>query len=589
MISYNHKKKTLDWSKIPAIKLIFRILMALLLISVSRWLIYLFNTAFFHHLTLEQALRLYVVGMRFDLVVIAYANALMILFYCLPFKFICNRVLQRLLSIYYVIVNAAVILLNMVDVVYFRHFGQQMTAEVLKGGYRAIEGLGVIVDQLVVDYWYVLVLTALFVMVLVVVGERTRLDSSGPSQEEGHSWALVQWVSLLVFAVATPIAARGGIQQETVDKSTALRYADSQNMPIVLNTPFNLMRGSDVNAKEHHYEGLEDVDFSPIHFSGATNRFISDSLCSSPNLVFIVLKGLGQEMTGYYNPDQRYPLTTFLDSLLAQSLTFNGRANGRRSVEVLPALFSGIPPLNNDPTVTVETGLVGHLWTTLMRQGYKTILLRSNNAAATIDTLEQPFAAVVYPSYTPKHIALPEESYLWSNDEKAVYYTDRALHDFFEEASAKPWFDSTLFVVTSDCSNDEHFLPEYSNIWGMYAIPIAFHMPSHIEPLRCDELAQQTDLNISIPAALGINDTVFSFGRNLFDTLTKPSFITYINLTYQFSDGQYLIQSDGNNTIGVFNIRRDRQLDDNLIDRIQCEDIAIIMKKIIQEYNNYYN
>ena len=75
---------------------------------------------------------------------------------------------------------------------------------------------------------------------------------------------------------------------------------------------------------------------------------------------------------------------------------------------------------------------------------------------------------------------------------------------------------------------------------------------------------------------------------NLFDTLTQPTFIAYINQTYQFSDGRYLIQSDGDNTIGVFNIHRDRQLNDNLIDRIQCEDLAKIMKKIIQEYNNRF-
>ena len=70
--------------------------------------------------------------------------------------------------------------------------------------------------------------------------------------------------------------------------------------------------------------------------------------------------------------------------------------------------------------------------------------------------------------------------------------------------------------------------------------------------------------------------------------LDEPNTIAYINQTYQFSDGRYLIQSDGDNTIGVFNIQRDRQLNDNLVDRIQCEDLARIMKKMIQEYNNRF-
>ena len=74
----------------------------------------------------------------------------------------------------------------------------------------------------------------------------------------------------------------------------------------------------------------------------------------------------------------------------------------------------------------------------------------------------------------------------------------------------------------------------------------------------------------------------------MFDTVSDPFFIAYINQTYQYSDGQYLVQSDGDNTIGVFNILRDRQLNDNLIDRIKCDDIARKLKECIQEYNNRF-
>ena len=71
-------------------------------------------------------------------------------------------------------------------------------------------------------------------------------------------------------------------------------------------------------------------------------------------------------------------------------------------------------------------------------------------------------------------------------------------------------------------------------------------------------------------------------------TVSNPYSIAYINQTYQYSDGRYLVQSDGDNTIGIFNILTDRQLSDNLIDRIQCEDLARLMKQHIQEYNNRF-
>ena len=639
MNAYTYKKKKLNWFNLPVVRLLFRLLIVLLLFSVSRWLIYLFNTDFFHHLTLKEALRLYLVGMRFDLVVIAYANMPMILFFCLPFKFIYNRMLQSILSVYYVFVNSVIIILNMVDVIYFRFIGKRMTSELFQFLGNPDENIWAILGQVIVDYWFILVLMILFVLVLVVVSKRTRLEAE---QAEGYTrWPFIQWMSLLVFTVLTILAARGGLQHKPVNMTTALRYADSQNVPIVLNTPFTIVKSSTSHGlTEKDYEGLEDVDFTPIHFNTEANRFVTDSLEYQPNLVYIVLESIGQEMTGYYNPDRRYPLTPFLDSLLEKSLTFDGRANGRRSIEALPSLLSGIPSLMDVDFTSSPyfNNRIDGLGLSLQQQGYLTAMFHGGNNGTmnfdvyaknagfehyygrteynndddfdgrwgifdgpflqyslnTMDGFDQPFAAVIYtlsshhPYTLPKGFELPQEAYLWSGFEKTVYYADCALRDFFAEAATKPWYDSTLFVITADHANTEHYLPEYSNIWGMYSIPIAFYMPSRLSPVDSKELAQQTDLNLSILSALGINDTVFSFGRNLFDSITQPSCIAYINQTYQFSDGRYLIQSDGDHTIGVFNLHHDPQLNDNLIDRIQCEDLAKIMKKMIQEYNNRF-
>ena len=69
--AYRKKKEKISLGSIPITHLLFRLLIVLILFSLSRWLIYLLNTEFFHHLTLRESFRLYFVGMRFDLVVIA--------------------------------------------------------------------------------------------------------------------------------------------------------------------------------------------------------------------------------------------------------------------------------------------------------------------------------------------------------------------------------------------------------------------------------------------------------------------------------------------------------------------------------------
>ena len=636
---YSANKKKVKPFEIPVVRLAFKLLIVLLLFSVSRWLIYLFNEEFFHHLNLMQALKLYFSGIRFDLVVIAYANFPVILFHCLPSKVIYHKVLQGIFNLYFIIANALIIVFNMIDVIYFRFIGKRMTSEFFQFFGNSDENIWPIVGQVFVDYWYMLVLTALFVMVLIVVAKRSQLK---PEQAASNKrWYLTQWISLLVFAVLTPIACRGGLQTKPVNMTTALKYADSQNVPIVLNTPFTIVKSSTGQAlHEVHYYEPEDMEFSPIHDDLTPNRFVGDSLGYKPNLVYIVLESFGQEMITYYNPQRRYHLTPFLDSLLEQSLTFNGFANGRRSIEALPSLFSGIPSLMDVDFTSSSyfNNRVDGLGLTLKPLGYHTSMFHGGNNGTmnfdvyaknagfesyfgrneygndadfdghwgifdgpflqycirNINTFNQPFATCIYtlsshhPYTMPKGFEMPQESYLWSGFEKTVYYVDCALRDFFVEAAKQPWFDSTLFVITADHANTEHYLSEYSNIWGMYSIPIAFYMPSQIAPLRTDELAQQVDLNVSILSALGVNDTVFSFGRNVFDSLSEPNAIAYINQTYLYSDGVYLVQSDGNNTFGVFNIQRDRLLNDNLIDHIQCADLAKKMKERIQEYNNRF-
>ena len=165
-MNYYATKKNKERLQNPLITLIIRLLIVLLLFSLSRWLIYLFNLDFFNHLSLGESLRLYFVGMRFDLVVIAYANIPVILYYCLPFKFIYRRGFQRIMNIYYVLVNSVILLFNMIDVIYFRFIGKRMTSEFFQFFGNSDENIGPIVGQIFVDYWYMLVLTLLLLMVL---------------------------------------------------------------------------------------------------------------------------------------------------------------------------------------------------------------------------------------------------------------------------------------------------------------------------------------------------------------------------------------------------------------------------------------
>ena len=635
---YNVRKKKNQWLSSPLMLLIYRLLAVTLLFSFTRWMLYLFNMQFFPNLHLGKSMRLYGCGLRFDMVVLSYINIPVILYYTIPFKKLHNKFLQTFIDIYFVIVNSIAIILNLIDTIYFRFIGKRMTSELFQFFGDGDENATGIVWQLVIDYWYMFLFGILAILMLVVVAKITRVRFGQTDETKG--WYLKQSLSLIVLAALTVIGCRGGTQHKPIGMIKALEYAEPHHVPIVLNTPFTIAKGANSQILEH-MQLVEDV-YDPIVSIKAPVRYIKSEETPNDtipdNLVLIILESFGQEMIGYYNPEHSNRITPFLDSLLSQSLTFDGRANGRRSIESLPSILSGLPSLMDVdlPTSPYFDNDLEGFGIKLKEHGYNTSMFHGGNNgtmnfdifaqqvgfdhyygrdeynndgdydgkwgifdgpflqyfAETLDSIPQPFASLVYtlsshhPFTLPKGFKLPKESYNWSGFERTVYYTDCALRDFFRTAAQKPWFENTLFIITSDHANTEHYDHNFNNIWGMYAIPIAFYQPNKIIPERSNEMAQQIDLGTSILSALHINDTVFSFGRNLFDTLQSPSWISYINQTYQYSDGNYLIQSDGKNVIGVFNLKNDSLLDNNLINHIQCPDLLLKFQAQLQEYNN---
>lgn len=632
------KKQREEWLTSPPILLVYRLLASLLVLSLSRWMLYLFNLQFFHQMSLSEALFLFFYGMRFDFAVTIVINLPVILHYSFPSRSIFKRFPQRISDFLYVVTNAFAILLNFVDIITFRFFGRHLSIDFMNLLHTSDEISWGSVGQVLFDYWFLLLLYILFVTTLHVVAKHTRLRED--KQHIIKRWQLRQVICLILMLASSLFVWRNELKTRSVDMEMTLHYTTPQNVPILLNTPFCILSSHDTPPENPH--STQNYSDTFIHTDlTAAHYLIPDSLVTDTlptNVVVIIMKGIGQEMIGYYNPTHRFQLTPFLDSLLTQSLTFNGRSNSRRSTEALPALLSGIPSLmdddfcNSDYAQNDFDAFAQHL----QQRGYNTIFMHGGSngvmgfdrfsqragfknyfgrieydddadydgqwgiydgpflqyAAKTLNRIHEPFATAIYmlssryPYKVPRDFVFPEESYYWTGFEKTVFYTDCALRDFFSTASQMPWFDRTLFIITSDFSNNEHFQSEYSNFWGMYAIPIVFYWPERIEPQRSEEVAQQIDLGPSILSALDVNDTIFCFGRNLFGDSTKQNFVSYFNLVYQYFDGTYLVQSDGHQSYGIYRPFLDPMLKDNLYGRLQCPDIFEKLYRYLDEYKN---
>ena len=100
-----------------------------------------------------------------------------------------------------------------------------------------------------------------------------------------------------------------------------------------------------------------------------------------------------------------------------------------------------------------------------------------------------------------------------SNRAGAVKYCDYAIGEFISNASTKPWFDNTLFVIVADhCagSSGQTELPILE-----YQIPLIVYNPNIVKPQRIDKLASQIDLG---PTLLGIMNWTYKskfFGKDI--------------------------------------------------------------------------
>jgi phosphoglycerol transferase MdoB-like AlkP superfamily enzyme len=126
--------------------------------------------------------------------------------------------------------------------------------------------------------------------------------------------------------------------------------------------------------------------------------------------------------------------------------------------------------------------------------------------------------------------------------EGAVKYTDYAIGKFIKEASLKPWFSNTIFVIVADhCAYaaGKVELP----VTG-YHIPMLLYSPLHLQPQKFERLTSQLDIVPTILGILKMNYRSKFYGYDIFDLPAgrERAFIsTYQGLGY-IRDSQLIIQ-----------------------------------------------
>jgi phosphoglycerol transferase MdoB-like AlkP superfamily enzyme len=211
--------------------------------------------------------------------------------------------------------------------------------------------------------------------------------------------------------------------------------------------------------------------------------------------------------------------------------------------------------------------------------------------AKKLDAMRQPFFAGILTLSSHNPFKMPKDAQGLDIKEGThpmhalASYTDHAIREFFETISQYSWFDSTLFVFTADHTG-EATVPIADNRYMLYQIPIFFYHPLSDMP-ETKGIIQQTDIMPSIFSYLKIDRPVFSFGNNVFDSTYTPYAVNYLSGIYQLITEDFILQFDGKNTMGFFNLKSDIQMQNNLIDFLIPNEHAFYerkLKAIIQSY-----
>ena len=570
-------------------------------------------------------------GIRFDFSVIILSNCVFILLFLFPIPLRENKVFKLLLKWLFIIVNSLAMLANCIDFVYFRFTLKRTTSDVFNFlGSGKGNDLGRLLPTFLKDYWYVFFLWALFSIAVYYIYKKTEKKNNLEWNTKQYIYQFLIYIISIVFFI---IGYRGGFQLKPITTVNAVEYTSVKYIPILVNTPFTILKTLDVEGIEPKKYFADDKElakiYSPYH-KGKKEGF------KKLNVFIIALESFSKEYIGGLN-GRKVGYTPFLDSLMKESYTFtNAFSDGKKSIEGIPAIVASIPSWSNEPYIFSQYGSnqINSLASLLKKEGYYSAFFHGgdngtmgfdvfanfagydnyygrkeyNNekdydgnwgiwdeeflqyTANTINKKQQPFFATLFTltSHHPYNVPDRYKTKFKSGTleiEKAISYTDFALSKFFETAKKMPWYNNTLFVLSADhtgVSEDSYF----NNRIGNYSIPIIYFMPNSNLKRFDSTTTQHIDIMPSVLDYINYPNPYFAFGTSVFDSTADHFALNINNDVYQYIQNKYTLQFDGEKSIELCNYMNDSLLKNDLLHKKPdvVKQMETKAKAIIQTY-----
>lgn len=608
-----------------------RLFLLLIAFQLARLFFFLVNYSYFSTSSTGDILSVFFYGIRFDYATIVYYNGIFLLLSILPFSSLGRKPWQTILKSIYIAVNSVLLMADLGDAVYFGFSNKRTTADFFSAT-GPFEDFIILLPKYLSDFWFVPLAAIGLIALLIVFYPKYRLYRAKrlPTTVFQHT---IIWFAFLITASSVYFLARG-FSLKPIRIITAAEYTEGSNIPLVLNTGFSIITTlASEDLPQFKFFSPEELEtIYPIR-----KDFSHQGDFRKLNVVVIIMESFGKEYVGSFNHSRGY--TPFLDSLLKQGTNcLNAFACGRKSIEALPAILSGIPALSPTPFITSQfaSNEISGIPYLLRQEGYHTSFFHGGRKGTMgfdyfanlagiehyfsmedypdeegfdgnwgiydeeyfqyfnqkLTSFSQPFFSCIFSLSSHHPYRIPEKykgKFLPGQLDihESVQYADYALKRFFESASKEEWYANTLFVITADHTSLTE-MRKYQTSSGAYEVPLLLYQPNDSTmPDYIETYCSHIDIFPTIMDYLNYPLPFFSFGQSFLGSSPKNAVITYINNGYQYlAHGEY-IYFNGENFALVYDLIADTLLRENMIGQpnIISEEDDRKFKAILQSYS----
>jgi phosphoglycerol transferase MdoB-like AlkP superfamily enzyme len=538
----------------------------------------------------------------------------------------------------FVLINSFAVMLNLIDIFYFRFHFQRANADLL---YVIDHPFNRLMQQnFFIIFTSGICIASIIWLIWVLHKKLYNSFSTGNN---------CRFITAILFVFAFFIFLFKNTFSKFLVPTYPLVTVKSNQLPMVQNSfqtfVYSVFRNGAGNHLSNYMTNVACDSIFPIR----KKLKIDSTTPAKPNIVLFIMESIPFD---FFDSSSVFKVSMpFFDSLLQKSIFFNNAfCYAHESNKGITAILAGIPTLAdipvyhssqiNMPVTPIGSALKKLNYQSLFCIGdeydnfgfakcanwmgmdkyysqedipdYKNLPahsmgLQDENVLRfflqKINDGQKPFFAVHYNISTHFPYDIPEKfakqsPAAYSDAMKAMQYYDYSLQKFFNAAKNEAWFANTKFIFCSDHWLFPQGKPGPYTAVSAYHIPIIIYNPLVSKKQTVTTLASQFDVASTILATAGYSDSTISYGNNLLDSSTTNNSYAFArpgNTIYQVMDSSYILGFNiiTNKPEFLYNYKIDIRLTKNLLDdknvSLILNNLLVKIKAFLQKANTQYN